>query len=455
MDHTRTPNARAHYFTSNPAPGDSAVAAHGNCVSVMRGVRCGDGAAVEAMAVLERFAVPVQRPRMQYLIRPVAPGIDQLPARAHSADDEAAAGNQGKHLRDHETKPAFRPRPYCPTRTATIPRSASRVPQAWPGRLGVWRISLARSSGGGGVARLRVGRWAYKQRMPLHLHRAERADALADGLGRLLGAVPADPFVADVVAVPAKGVERWLAQRLSGVLGVVDGGRGQVGDGIAANIAFPAPTALVAEVLAGASGIAPADDPWAGQRLVCTLLRVIDEVAGQPWAAVLARHLGLPGTDHRVGRRYATAAHLAALFDSYAAQRPQVLLDWTAGADTDGAGGPVPDDLAWQPQLWRALRTAVDAPSPAERLADACARLRAAPDSIDLPERLSLFGLTRLPADQLAVITALAAHRDVHLWMAHPSPVMWTARASLSAVAGVEANNAGTVGSGVRPREHH
>ncbi|MFD3743601.1 exodeoxyribonuclease V subunit gamma [Nocardia sp. NPDC058633] len=272
--------------------------------------------------------------------------------------------------------------------------------------------------------------------MPLHLHRAERADALADGLGRLLGEVPADPFVSDVVAVPAKGVERWLAQRLSGVLGVgVRGGIADatvadsrtVGDGVAANIVFPAPAALVAEVLAGASGVAPADDPWSGQRLVWTLVRVIDEVADQPWAAVLARHLGLPGTDHRLGRRYATAAHLVALFDSYAAQRPQVLLDWVAGADTDGAGGPVPDDLGWQPRLWRALRAAVGSPSPAERLADACAHLRARPDAVELPERVSLFGLTRLPADQLAVVTALAAHRDVHLWLSHPSPSMWIA----------------------------
>ncbi|MFE7718063.1 exodeoxyribonuclease V subunit gamma [Nocardia rhizosphaerihabitans] len=260
--------------------------------------------------------------------------------------------------------------------------------------------------------------------MPLHLHRAERADALADGLAGVLGAVPADPFTTEVVAVPAKGVERWLAQRLSGVLGVAG-----TGDGVAANIAFPAPTALVAEVLATASGIAPADDPWAGQRLVWTLLRVIDEVADQPWAAVLARHLGLPGAGHRVGRRYATAAHLASLFDSYAAQRPQLLLDWAAGADTNGAGGTVPDDLAWQPLLWRALRTAVGSPSPAERLAVACARLRAEPGSVELPERLSLFGLTRLPADQLAVLTALAEHREVHLWLAHPSPAMWTALA--------------------------
>ncbi|MBW0273500.1 exodeoxyribonuclease V subunit gamma [Nocardia sp. MH4] len=258
--------------------------------------------------------------------------------------------------------------------------------------------------------------------MPLHLHRAERADALADGLGRVLADAPVDPFTTEVVAVPAKGVERWLAQRLSGVLGVAG-----AGDGVAANIAFPAPTALVAEVLAAASGVAPADDPWAGQRLVWTLLGVLDEVVEQPWAAVLARHLGLPGAGHRVGRRYATAAHLAVLFDSYAAQRPQLILDWARGADTDGAGGPVPEDLAWQPLLWRALRAAVGSPSPAERLAAACARLRAAPDSVDLPARLSLFGLTRLPADQLAVLVALAEHRDVHLWLAHPSPAMWTA----------------------------
>ncbi|MFE3543300.1 exodeoxyribonuclease V subunit gamma [Nocardia sp. NPDC059177] len=267
--------------------------------------------------------------------------------------------------------------------------------------------------------------------MPLHLHRAERADALADGLGAVLGAAPADPFTTEVVAVPAKGVERWLAQRLSSVLGVTG-----TGDGIAANIAFPAPAALVAEVLAAASGVAPADDPWAGQRLVWTLLRVIDEAAAQPWAAVLARHLGLPGAGHRVGRRYATAAHLATLFDSYAAQRPRVLLDWAAGTDTDGAGNPIPDDLAWQPPLWRALRTAVGAPSPAERLAAACARLRTDPTSVDLPERLSVFGLTRLPADQLAVLTALAEHREVHLWLAHPSPAMWSAVSAIRPATG-------------------
>ncbi|MFQ6392770.1 exodeoxyribonuclease V subunit gamma [Nocardia sp. KC 131] len=262
--------------------------------------------------------------------------------------------------------------------------------------------------------------------MPLHIHRAERSDVLADSLAAMLVTPLADPFAAEVVAVPAKGVERWLAQRLSTVLGVESA---HSTDGVAANIAFPSPAALIAQALAEASGVRPECDPWASERVVWTLLRVIDASLSEPWSAVLARHLGAHdpvGRDHRVGRRYATAAHLAALFDSYAAQRPTLITEWAAGADTDGAGDPVPDDLLWQPALWRRLRAEVGAPSPAERLAAACDRLRAQPDLVDLPVRLSLFGVTRLPTDQLAVLSALAAGRDIHLWLAHPSPAMWS-----------------------------
>ena len=55
--------------------------------------------------------------------------------------------------------------------------------------------------------------------MALHLHRAERTDLLADGLGALLANPLPDPFAEELVLVPARGVERWLSQRLSHVLG--------------------------------------------------------------------------------------------------------------------------------------------------------------------------------------------------------------------------------------------
>ncbi|KLL95497.1 hypothetical protein NJ76_25785, partial [Rhodococcus sp. IITR03] len=127
----------------------------------------------------------------------------------------------------------------------------------------------------------------------LILHRAERTGILADALAEVLAKPLDDPFAREVVAVPARGVERWLTQRLSGRLG------SSAGDGVAANIDFPSPSRLVDEALAAASGITADDDPWHPSRMLWSLLGVIDECVGEPWCATLARHLGHGADDHR------------------------------------------------------------------------------------------------------------------------------------------------------------
>ena len=246
----------------------------------------------------------------------------------------------------------------------------------------------------------------------LHLHRAERADTLADALADVLAVPLDDPFAAEVVAVPARGMERWLAQRLAHRLG-----RSAVGqDGICAHVAFPAPAEVVAEAVGAATGTGPDDDPWHPARAVWPLLEAIDEGAGQPWCAPLQAHLA------GARSRFAAAAHLAGLFAAYALHRPALLAAWRAGDD-----GGTPPDLTWQAELWRRLRARIAAPDPAERLAAALTVLDTDPGRADLPSRLSLFGPTRLPADHLAVLAALARHRDVHLWLPHPSPALWAA----------------------------
>ena len=109
--------------------------------------------------------------------------------------------------------------------------------------------------------------------MTLHLHRAERADTLAQALAELLSDPLDDVFAEEVVAVPARGVERWLTQRMSHHLGRRTGRN----DGICANVRFPSPTALIAEV----AGLAE-HDPWAPDAAVWPLLEVIDVAADHP-----------------------------------------------------------------------------------------------------------------------------------------------------------------------------
>ena len=72
----------------------------------------------------------------------------------------------------------------------------------------------------------------------LHIHRAERADGLVLALRAILADPPEDPFAAEVVSVPTRGMERWLTQRRSDGLG------------ICANVGFPPPRVLIGDAIA-------------------------------------------------------------------------------------------------------------------------------------------------------------------------------------------------------------
>ncbi len=247
----------------------------------------------------------------------------------------------------------------------------------------------------------------------LYVQRSEQADTLVSMLSELVAEPLDDPMTPEVVSVPTRGIERWLTQRLSARLGASAGGQ----DGVCANIDFPFPGTLVNMALALAAGTDPDADPWMPQRAVWPLMEVVEAHFEEPWLTPLAQHMRNSGTVEG-SKRFSSIRHVADLFDRYAVHRPDMLQRWAAGSSEE-------DEPEWQVELWRRLRDRIARPSPAERLLDACGRLRNEPELLDLPRRLSLFGLTRLPASYLDVLEAMAAVRDVHLFLLHPSPVLW------------------------------
>src|SRR5699024_5955208 len=175
------------------------------------------------------------------------------------------------------------------------------------------------------------------------------------------------------------------------------------------------------------------DDPWLPQHLVWPLLQVIDASLGEPWCTDLTRHLGADGEPDaelaqvRAGRRYSVALRLAGLFHRYATSRPRVLRDWREGRDTDGLDAtPLDADLTWQPELWRRLVAAVDAPPPGVRRERAVAPLRAGGGGdLPLPARLARFGHTRLRVTEVAVREAPATTRGVTRRLPRPWGALW------------------------------
>lgn len=281
--------------------------------------------------------------------------------------------------------------------------------------------------------------------MALHLHRGTDTAALAAGLARLLADPLPDPLVQEVVVVPAKGIERWLTQQLSHRLGTT-GATVFGADGVCAGVRFVSPASLVGMLTGRRSTFSGsgADDPWSLDRLTWAVLDVLDAHLEEPWLRTVARHLGhgLDGLEAevRLGRRYAVARHLAALFADYALQRPALLTAWRRGEDDTETIG----DLSWQATLWRRVVDHIAGPQgapevgpevlggeldprlpPDLRQAAVVGALRSGSVDPDLPPRLSMFGHTRLAGTEVELLAALAAHREVHLWLPQASPVAW------------------------------
>ena len=231
---------------------------------------------------------------------------------------------------------------------------------------------------------------------------------LIGALGDLLAAVPPDPFIPEVVAVPARGIERWIGQELAERLGIT------------ANVEFPTLSGLVERALAAAGSRLPGQDPWSRDNLRWWVAAAIDECRGEPWMATVDRFVASGRAEPRLME---AAARISHLFHRYGSERPSMVIAWANGSEVGPDDSALGGDHIWQPRLWASVREAAGVPSPAERLDGAAAAIASGAVEVGLPDRVCVYGVTRIPAASLRVLGALGETREMHLFVLHPSPV--------------------------------
>lgn len=253
----------------------------------------------------------------------------------------------------------------------------------------------------------------------LHLYASEQLEPLASRLAEVLRATPPDPIHPEWIAVPSMGMRRWLQLQLARELGASTPGGG---DGIAAHIVMAFPAALRDAVLHADSEEPDGIDRWTADRLAWSVHRALVEHRDDE----LVRSIAPPPHISLFGR----ARRIAQLLDRYHVHRPAMIRRWAVGDDVDALGRPLPAHLSWQPHIWRLVRRTVGIPSPPETIADRLTALRSGTASIthhgsNLPDRVVLFGLTQVygGAGFTDIVTAVAAHRELHLFQLQPSSV--------------------------------
>ena len=251
---------------------------------------------------------------------------------------------------------------------------------------------------------------------PIHrairLHRSARMETLLDVLVTQLARTPDDldeSLRGEVIAVPNRGMGRWLSMSLAQRVG------------ICAGVQLPFPRKMLQQALREVLGEEGCPHPgWESNALAWHVLAALDSLIERPEFSPIRSYLESTGaSDELLDRqRLLLARRISVTFDRYITQRPLLARQWSegdAGEDTD-----------WQPILWHAVQESIGGPhlaACAHQLQQNSHRSRVLERV--LPGRLHLFGVTSIPPLFLEILRALTNWWEIHLHVLTPSEVYW------------------------------
>jgi exodeoxyribonuclease V gamma subunit len=233
-----------------------------------------------------------------------------------------------------------------------------------------------------------------------NIYFSNRLEVLVSELAQVVSSPPLPPLQKEIIVVQSKGMERWLVQQLGARFGIW------------ANGAFPFPNAMIQELFGAALGGLPTENPFTPELLAWRLQRLLPRHLSRPGFESLKHY----GADGRHGLKLAQLCYrVADLFDQYTIHRPEMVLRWEQGEESH-----------WQAQLWRAVvaETGVGhRASVRQQFFEHVRETAVTPSS--LPARISIFGISALPAFHIDVFAAVSQFIDVHLFLMNPSREFW------------------------------
>jgi len=234
----------------------------------------------------------------------------------------------------------------------------------------------------------------------LRLFTSNRLEILADRLSAVLSEPLTSPLDAEVVLVQSRGMERWVSMQLA------------QRQGVCANCRFPFPNHFVHEMFQKCLPDLSEHSPFDPGILTWRIMKLLPSCITRPGFESLRAYLSDTQGDLK---RFQLSERIADTFDQYLLFRPQMIFNWERGQADH-----------WQAVLWMEL---VKACGKAHRAALGRHFLETLKDSSslqkDLPERISIFGISALPRFHMEIFSSLARLTDVNLFLMNPCRQYW------------------------------
>ena len=237
---------------------------------------------------------------------------------------------------------------------------------------------------------------------------------------------PLSPLEQETILVQSNGIAQWL--KLALAEDVIDDGYG-----IAAAINIQLPARFLWQTYRAVLGeqAVTKQSPLDKEPLTWRLLRLLPQYLNRPSFTALKQFLS-DDTDQR--KQYQLAEQLADLFDQYQVYRSDWLQDWLEGHDqlknVHGKAKPIVSEQLWQPALWRLLLNDLGADimkgsraGVHQQFIDYCKQSTTPPNG--LPKRISIFGISALPAQMVEALAALSKFTQVMIYVHNPCQYHW------------------------------
>ncbi|PKN59557.1 MAG: exodeoxyribonuclease V subunit gamma, partial [Deltaproteobacteria bacterium HGW-Deltaproteobacteria-11] len=236
--------------------------------------------------------------------------------------------------------------------------------------------------------------------MPLKIYSSNRMENLVEALAGVVREPLSSPFTPEVIVVQSKGLQRWLAMELSRRFGVW------------ANGDFPFPNSMVWRLFQAVLPELPDTSPFSPEIMTWRIAGMLPGFLEREEFSRLKHYLA---GDRDGLKLFQLSEKIADSFDQYTLFRPGMIQQWEEGSDGD-----------WQEILWRELAYTGEWRHRARIKEEFHRKIKDLPVPIaGIPERISLFGISSLPAYHVEVLAAISHFTEVNLFLLSPTIEYW------------------------------
>ncbi|HIG40648.1 MAG: exodeoxyribonuclease V subunit gamma [bacterium] len=257
----------------------------------------------------------------------------------------------------------------------------------------------------------------------LELLQSNNMSALVNTFCQRNGNQVTDPFEATTVVVQSFGIGQWLKHQLA------------ERTGIAANINCLLPADLIWQLyqMFLPQPQLPRESPFSRHLLTWRLMQLLPNCQTTEFEPV--QHY-LNGTGDSQLRLYQLSEAIAGLYDQYLIYRPDWINQWQS-ATPEKASGKVPEEESraeWQWSLWRQILELPGMDKQQHRASlhnTFINRIQRLTNEVpirlptDLPNTISVFGLSSLPVMHMQTLQAIAQLTNVDIYFLNPCEHYW------------------------------